>query len=388
MAHTPEQEKALDAVGTWLKNPRKQVFRLFGYAGTGKTRLAKHLAQDHRAVFGAYTGKAAHVLQVKGCDGAATIHSLIYLPKEKSKERLRRLERELLGAKSDEFLLQELKHQIEEERKNVARPAFSLNNESKIRNADVIIIDECSMVDAKVGQDLLSFGVPVLVLGDPAQLPPVKGAGFFTGQAPDVMLQEIHRQAEESPVLRLATLVREGKTLEVGEYGSSVVVPKGTRIGEYAQQVDQVIAGMNKTRNSLNKNMRKLYGREGLPTMGDKVVCLRNNHDLGLLNGSLWEVTDVLKSNEARTTMTIQAEDISLTVECPSESFLGRQIYYHDRDMELFDFGYALTCHKAQGSQWESVLVMNESRVFRKDAQAWLYTAISRASERVVICGT
>jgi exodeoxyribonuclease-5 len=380
-----EQEEALTAVKSWIARPNKQVFRLFGYAGTGKTTLAKELALGTRSVFAAYTGKAAHVLEKKGCYGASTIHRLIYHPKDKSKLRLRQLEAELLRAPTEK-----LRKEIEEERKNVARPAFTLNQEADIKFSSLIIIDECSMVDAKVGEDLLSFGVPVLVLGDPAQLPPVKGCGFFTGQKPDILLTEIHRQTEESPVLRLATLVREDNTLEVGNYGSSSVIECGAKVGKYAIECDQIIAGTNRTRISLNKSMRKMLKRKGpLPEVGDRVVCLRNNHEEGLLNGSLWSVTDVLAADDDLCIMTVENEDgRQVTVDTPSDAFMGRPIDYFNREVELFDYGYALTCHKAQGSQWESVLVMNESRVFRNQAKAWLYTAISRASERVVICGT
>ena len=70
------------------------------------------------------------------------------------------------------------------------------------------MIDECSMVDEELGRDLLSFGKPILVLGDPAQLPPVKGGGFFTETAPDVMLTEIHRQAEGSAIIRASRAAR------------------------------------------------------------------------------------------------------------------------------------------------------------------------------------
>ena len=72
------------------------------------------------------------------------------------------------------------------------------------------MIDECSMVDAELGRDLMSFDVPVLVLGDPAQLPPIQGGGFFTEAEPDAMLTEVHRQAQDDPIVRLSMEVREG----------------------------------------------------------------------------------------------------------------------------------------------------------------------------------
>src|SRR5882757_10072335 len=167
-AFSPQQDAALRAVAEWLKaKPGRgntpAVFRLFGYAGTGKTTLARHLAEgvEGNVVFAAFTGKAALVMRARGCVDARTIHSLIYRPKE-----------------------------IESE-----EPSFVLNDDSEAAQAKLIIVDECSMVDEELGRDLLSFGRPVLVLGDPAQLPPVKGGGFFTEAEPDFMLMEVHRQA-------------------------------------------------------------------------------------------------------------------------------------------------------------------------------------------------
>ena len=147
MKWSPEQDRALGAVAAWLRAGDRQVFRLFGYAGTGKTTLARHVAEGvtGATVFAAFTGKAAHVLRSKGCVGAGTIHSLIY--------RMR-------GEDED-------------------GPTFVLNDDSMAGKAGLIVIDECSMVDAEIGRDLLSFGTPVLVLGDPAQLPPIAGGGFF-----------------------------------------------------------------------------------------------------------------------------------------------------------------------------------------------------------------
>src|ERR687894_2958789 len=184
MTWSPQQDSALKAVAEWLRRGEPQVFRLFGYAGTGKTTLARHIAEgvEGEVAFGAYTGKAALVLRSKGCSEASTIHSMIYRSRE-----------------SDE-----------------GGPQFVLNRQSAAAKADLIIIDECSMVDEELGRDLLSFRRPVLVLGDPAQLPPVKGGGFFTEREPDAMLTEVHRQAQDSPIIRLSMAVRAGERLSFG----------------------------------------------------------------------------------------------------------------------------------------------------------------------------
>ena len=152
---TPQQDAALTAVATWLKaaRGRESIFRLFGYAGTGKTTLAKHLAEgiDGKVLFAAFTGKAACVMRSKGCNGATTIHSLIYKARDNGEET----------------------------------PSFDLWHEAPASKAKLIVVDECSMVDAELAHDLMSFRVPLLVLGDPAQLPPIQGGGFFTDAAPD-----------------------------------------------------------------------------------------------------------------------------------------------------------------------------------------------------------
>ncbi len=181
---SPEQDKALSAVSRWLKRGDQPVFRLFGYAGTGKTTLARAIAEgvDGEVAFAAFTGKAALVLRGRGCVGASTIHSLIYRSRGGDEEG----------------------------------PNFVLNRQGAASKAELIIIDECSMVDEELGRDLLSFGKPVLVLGDPAQLPPVKGGGFFTEAEPDAMLTEVHRQAKDDPIIHLSMTVREGGRLTRG----------------------------------------------------------------------------------------------------------------------------------------------------------------------------
>lgn len=160
MLFSPQQDEALKAVSRWLKEGRTPVFRLFGYAGTGKTTLAKHFAEnvDGEVLFAAFTGKAAQVLRSRGATNARTIHSLIYRPR---------------GEETVED---------EETGKTSVAPMFSINRQSPLAKAALIIIDECSMVDEQLGKDLMSFGTPILVLGDPGQLPPVSGGGFFTEQ--------------------------------------------------------------------------------------------------------------------------------------------------------------------------------------------------------------
>lgn len=410
MAWSPDQDRSLKSVADWLQNSDQQVFRLFGYAGTGKTTLAQHFAQGvgGGVLFGAYTGKAAHVLRSKGCSGAQTIHSMIYHTKEKGRARLKDLEQSLMELMTelreaykltpeqiDEHRrVKDIRELIRSERKSLSQPTFSLNEESEVRQAKLVIIDECSMVDSRMGEDLLSFGTKVLVLGDPAQLPPVMGGGFFTeGTDPDVMLTEIHRQARDNPIIDMATRVRNREVLPLGNYGLSMVV-EGSGIGpEDALSADQILVGRNKTRTASNARVRALKGiPEAFPVDGDKLVCLRNNHEKSLLNGAIWYVEDVGQRDEERIYMTVrpEASDTSESIEVEAHlcHFLGRgdQLAWWERkEAEEFDYGYALTVHKSQGSQWNNVMLFDESSVFREDRWKWLYTGITRAAERLQI---
>src|SRR3990172_9520099 len=123
MQWSPQQDAALAAVARWLKAGDQQVFRLFGYAGTGKTTLARHIAEDANGdvAFAAFTGKAAHVMRAKGCADAGTIHSLIYRARGEDENG----------------------------------PTFVLNEDSSAGKSALVIIDECSMVDEEIGRDLL-----------------------------------------------------------------------------------------------------------------------------------------------------------------------------------------------------------------------------------------
>src|SRR5258705_9852625 len=144
------------------------------------------------------------------------------------------------------------------------------------------------MVDAELGGDVMSFECPLLVLGDPAQLPPIQGGGYFTDCEPDAMLTEVHRQAQNDPIVRMSMDIREGRQLKIGRYGESEVISRTELDPDRVMRADQVLVGRNNTRRSYNMRMRqKLHNQDPLPVAGDKLGCLRNNRKKGLFNGGL-----------------------------------------------------------------------------------------------------
>lgn len=426
MEFSNQQQEAATAIAEWLDDNSRQCFYLAGFAGTGKTTIARDLPGklDGTVIFCAYTGKAAHVMRQKGCENASTIHSLIYTPVSKSESRI-----EELGDKKEEYesqilvldeemqiqqskgrhaevteLNKKISHldnlrkqvigEMQKENSELKKPAFALNVDSDIAKAALVVIDECSMVDQFMGADLLSFDTKILVLGDPGQLPPVaNGEGFFTKREPDYMLTEIHRQAEGDPILMLANKARRKEFIPFGQYGESRVVRPTEISVEEVMAADQILTGTNSRRRAVNHRYREIKGfKSPYPLEGDKLVCLRNNHDLGLLNGSLWKVVEVHTANEDGVLIDIVPWDEPDT---DAETILAHHHYFVNKQEDLlwweklqaneFDFGYALTVHKAQGSQWDDVLIYDESSVFRRERDRWLYTAITRAAKRVSI---
>jgi len=373
MKFSPQQDEALKAVSRWLKDGHTPIFRLFGYAGTGKTTLAKYFADnvEGEVLFAAFTGKAAQVLRARGARNARTIHSLIYRP---------RGEEEVSN---------------EETGKTTVSPMFAINRQSPLSQAALIIIDECSMVDEALGKDLMSFGTPILVLGDPGQLPPISGGGYFTEHEPDILLTEIHRQARDNPIIDLAMHVREGREIMHGDYGTAQVIGKNEVDRDMVLEADQVLVGTNRTRRRYNQRLRELKGfDQAFPQAGDKLVCLRNDPAKGLLNGSLWQVmTSSKETVKPGINLLVRPEDDDM--ERGSAKIKLLKSAFDTPDLEVpwqtkkryddFDYGYALTVHKAQGSQWNSVVLFDESWAFRDSRERWLYTAITRAAERLVI---
>jgi len=401
-------EQQLNAIDTVHKRIKmgEPVTRLFGYAGTGKTTIAQELARtSSRVLYAAFTGKAASVLTRKGCP-ASTIHSLIYTPTGSYGDKIEKLKKQL----EDDPKNVELAAELKEARKRAQQPGFKFDPEgSELNEADLLVLDEVSMVDQKIANDLLSFGVPILALGDPAQLPPVGSGGYFTKggeKAADALLTQVERHT--GAVIDLATRIR--KTQERPEVNGSTVV---RRIGQQAALgFDQVLVGTNKTRWAKNRTLRRLLGHgDQLLYPNERIICLGNNKDLGVLNGQQFIVAgiqDGLKENTTEGYLTCECDDPAESEQldyCSVCHWRPRWIPMWDHGFEGIagetelkeisygksktamhaTYGYAITVHKSQGSEWGNVLIIDESPVFRKDGWRWLYTAVTRAQNNVVV---
>ncbi len=420
---SPQQAAAIAKIVDWYRNPhRKQpVFRLFGYAGSGKSTITAHaiealgLVSKNRdgivpggVLFAAYTGKAALVMTRKGTP-ASTIHSLIYRVSEATPEEIARVEKEAADLRTSMgtlppaeqlFAMERLKR-LELRLADIYQPRFVLNEQSLVREAELIVLDEVSMVGPEMAADLLAFGKPILVLGDPGQLPPIKGAGAFTDAPPDVMLTEIHRQASESAIIRLATMARQGEPIPYGGHDDHVWKMRRSEVAaEQLLRGGQVICGRNATRLQLNAAMKHAAGFAGAHPegRGEKIICLKNRHDLGLINGMFVSLGDIQHEGHLSFSATVTTED--------GTSLAGRHRFYksHYDDHVAFDserarrdwkdmrglietvWGYAITCHKAQGSQWENVVIFDDGLGrTAEDRSRWLYTAITRAERGLAI---
>lgn len=324
---------------------------------TGKTFTAKELAKDKNVVYCAYTGKAASVMRRSGCYGASTIHSLIYKPVVHDNGKV----------------------------------SFVYDRNSSANYADLIIVDECSMVDQNIANDLLSFNKKILVLGDPQQLPPVNGHGFFTDAEPDYMLTDIHRQALDNPIILLATAAIQGERLDYGEYGPCKIVK--TITDQELLDSDMIITGKNATRIALNKKIRDLQNRKTkFPEVGERLVCLKNNRMENIYNGQQFTVTQIFNiSSPDFVKLELKSEDnpkyriITKIHKCFFDDSIKKPFWTKLKGSNEFDYAYAITAHRAQGDQAKNVIVFDESYIARENKHKFLYTAITRAEESLTI---
>ncbi len=391
MAYTLSQDQAtaLREIGNWYRNKQSPFITLGGYAGTGKTTLIAFLRQalneyeaSTKVAFCAYTGKASQVLKQKlreqktlrRGDNVSTIHSLIYNS----------------TTNRDGHTSWELKAQLD---------------------YDFIIVDEASMVDELIWNDLLTFHIPILAVGDHGQLPPIN-SGFNLMSSPQLKLEQIFRQEANSPIIQLASMARRDGNIPVQDYGPGVTKldkfsPETGTVVEEAlanwQGDLMVLCGYNHTRIRLNQHIRSLRDIESVePTIGDVVVCLRNMRSEHLYNGLIGTIVSIEPAPDDETNswywaeIYFDSENTTYAGYVLKEQFGAKETIKHaskapgDTVGALFDFGYALTVHKAQGSQSPRVLLFEErfSKMSDEDWRRWLYTAITRAEHELTIVGT
>lgn len=393
--------KPLDTIIDWFTYPDKQATpRLFfvnGLAGTGKTRLAHEVQQalmDQHYVSSiscAPTGKAAQVLTERGTP-TKTIHRLIYRPKQKTIAKLQKLKEEYRECDSV-VERQQLEKYIQDEEENLRRPAFSLNLDSEIKDHSLVILDEAPMVADWIVDDLLSFSnVRLLAFGDPGQLRPVKGTAFFGLQhQPNLTLDKIWRQAEGNPIVDMAHTIYNGGYLSQGTYGRSRVIHKSQLDAMDVMEHSQLLVGKNNTRQFFNSRWREhqFKTKDPAPMAGDRVIVLKNNYNYNVMNGEVFIIQEVLTSIN-------NGKDYEVKLNTPygvmkasiyGDYFRNEKPMWYDNDENYLhiDYAYAITTHKAQGSQWPSIYVYDESYCFRNEAKNWLYTAITRAQDYVTI---
>lgn len=405
-----DQVKVYDQVIEWLSKEDRQYLRLGGLAGTGKTTVVSVLAQEmqkrsRRVVFGAYTGKAANVLgrKLKNAGISAdcgTLHSLMY---------------DLVTHDHDDPRID----CIEDRCDRIGR--IERWDKKLSLDAGLVVVDEASMIGEEIWKDLLSFGVPVLAVGDHGQLPPIGANAINLMHNPDLRLEKIHRQAEGNPIIRLAHLVRGGGDIydfqasdDRVQYGEAAA----DKLINDAKSIDElfdlgIIVGRNDTRIEMNANIREQLGYEGSPGADDIVICLKNfkTREGGAVYNGMRGVIESVEEGEGKFKGVVRFPDDRIRVrgEFCHAQFGRSKTFDHPKDVQvsswisgndeamparswsdtglLFDYGFAMTCHKAQGSQFSKVILM-ASEGFGKtedEARRWTYTAITRASERLVI---
>lgn len=390
MVLTNKQQEGLKIALERYKEGKKYTV-ISGYAGSGKSTLIKFIiaalgVDNDRVAYVAYTGKAATVLAEKGCPNATTAHKLLYYSKQMP---------------DGKFI-------------HKARPSWEIKY-------DIIVVDEVSMLPKSLWDLLVSHNVYVIACGDPFQLPPVdKTDTHDLLDNPHIFLDEIMRQAQESEIIQMSMLVREGKPLPLFKGKEVQVISKDElKTGMYSW-ADQILCATNRTRNEINAQMRAMNQLPSTPQEGDKIISLRNHWDeytnMGspMTNGVIGTIKNLKKESirlpkyilEAGKIDTLIA-DIELdngelfynvcmdykSIVDGEKALNGKQEYLFVKNKTLPEeppfemaYGYAITVWKAQGSEWDNVLLFEESFPFDKvEHQKYLYTGITRAAKKIVI---
>lgn len=393
-----EQIFALYKIENWWKSKTgKQVFEISGAAGTGKTTLIIYFIERiglelDEVLFVAYMGKAANQMALNGLP-ARTIHSAIY-------DYVKVYDRD---EETGKILFK--KNGTPKTKK------IFVKKEKLSKKIKLIVLDEGSMVNEKIGKDLESFGIPIIVLGDLNQLPPVFGNPYFLKE-PDVVLRKIMRQSESNPIIWLSQRILEGKDLKIGVYGDSAVVPKDNLKMENFKSASMVLTCTNRLRYNINNYFREYIKRIRtleFPHVGEKIVCRKNNWGKSiekrffLTNGTTGFVTYYYRDSFNGKTLTIDMRPDFSKEEFKNIELSYRHLYpnlfpedeeekarrdIEERYYDLVEYAYALTVHSTQGSQYDNILFLLEESMLNRGEdmrKKILYTGITRAVKKIII---
>jgi len=246
----------------------------------------------------------------------------------------------------------------------------------------LFLVDETSMVNEIQGRDVISFGVPTILIGDPFQLPPVKAKPYWHNMRADTVLTRIERQKGAGAGIPLAgEKLRKGEQISRNE--SLTIHPKNSLGDDSWLTTDQIICGTHKTRERLCKFVRKRLGHlTDHPQVGEKVVAVFNDKQRGIMNGELYTVkeSELMRSGTVcRMTIEDPYGRVIEKVDAWTRGFAGRSATdFLDDQYGKFWWGYAITCHQSQGSEWKNIIVCDDWPGDSHDR--WLYTAITRAA--------
>ena len=417
---TEGQKHCFNETIKWFKDVEsKQIWEIAGYAGTGKSTIVRYIIdelglRDDEVAYATYTGKASLVLTLKGCT-ATTIHKLIYDPITDEVPVLSEEKDQLYDDEGDECYTSKLGFKKKE---NLDNP-----------NLKLIVLDECSMINDKMLDDIKSLNIPIIVLGDTFQLGPIFGKPVLL-QNPDILLTEVMRQKEGDPIVYLATQVRNSKELIIGNYDKSHVLSRSvmdddlefgnTDFSNIMSKSDIIICRTNKSRNLINTHFRRkiLEIDRDFPIENDKLICRKNNWDIGLtdeytlnmVNGLIGYVCSPILNQDIFDTSSsmyidfkpdICNEDFFQRIPVSIIPFLSNlsdnrrkileskqwKIFKKRKIMcNLFEYAYAITAHLSQGSSWRKCLIYDEHYGPDIDYRKSLYTSITRAEKQVIIC--
>lgn len=365
-----DQDLAIAKIFEWAEDEDKpNEFVLAGLAGTGKTTIMRTVLdapqmQGLVSAVVATTGKAALRLRECGMEHASTIHSAFF---------------EFAGA-----------------RKNEAGDRVLDFNDGD-NHFRFVLCDEASMVGARELASMRERCGRILWVGDHGQLPPVSGATGLLDR-PDAKLEKIHRQGEGSRILTLAHRVRTGWSpqatkLELADSDdlqlrrmsrASMSVFAAMEIIDHHNSPTRptVICAFNFQRRKINELVRATLKRpKEKPAVGDPLMCLRTDYKVGIYNGEQVTITAVISDNEWEV---IDSVGQSRTID--GEIDIDGSLSSEDRPLGapvLFDFAYAITAHKAQGSEWPHVIVLDPGDDSKFDLPRWRYTAATRAAKRL-----